>query len=163
MTLSFKVNAEEMTEERLFNYYKNTTSCAVSYNFQFKIAAIANTIDSGINSQRLLDRIGPLTTAWVSLAMQLENELMVKHKWTTEQIANYRSKVFTETARLVGLNMWHTNLANEYVEDIFKSTDGCNDLAIDIRETFKGTLDESIGIKPNKSRSEKENKPAKKM
>ena len=162
---SFNVNAEEMSEERLFIYYKNTTSCAVSYNFQFKIAAIAHSVDAGINSQRMMDRIGPLTTAWVSLAMQLENELMIKHGWTTDQIADYRSSVFTNAANVVGLNMWHTNLANEYVENVFKSTDGCNGLAKDIRSTFKGTLDESIGIKPKNrnSHSEEESMPKKKM
>ena len=39
--LTFAANAEEMTENRLFGYYKNSTSCAVAYNLQFKIAAVS--------------------------------------------------------------------------------------------------------------------------
>ena len=163
--ISFTANASEMTEARLFGYYKNSTSCAVAYNLQYKVAAVVNTIDMGINSARTLERIGPLTTAWVTISMRLENELQKRFKWSDKRIAEYRSSVFTNTAETIGLNLWHTNLANDFVEHSFSSTDGCNGLAIQIQNTFKDTLDESI-IAPTPKLPEPSqdlNKPKKKM
>ena len=113
-----------------------------------------------------MDRIGPLTTAWVSISMQLENELTTKYGWTLEQVSTYRSSVFNQQANIVGLNLWHTNLANQFVENVFNVTNGCNDLAIDIQETFKDTLDKSIGVFPKENQDQTDqqaDKPKRKM
>jgi len=163
--LTFAANAEEMTENRLFGYYKNSTSCAVAYNLQFKIAAVSNTIDMGLNSARLLERIGPMTSAWVTISMRLENELQKKYNWSDKRVSDYRSSIFTNTAETIGLNLWHTNIAKDFVEHLFGSTVKCNALAIEIREVFKDTLDDSIQHtpKPIEPKTQVPSKPKKKM
>jgi len=160
----FSAKAEEITKEQLFVYYKNTTSCAVAYNFQYKIAAVTFTIDQGVNSQRLLESIGPLTTAWVTIAMRLENELSLKHGFTDKEIGDYRSNVFMSTATSVGENLWLMNKANQFTEHLFASTDGCNELAVQIRNVFKGVLDETIvAPKLEQGPDSSLNKPKQKM
>ena len=163
--ISFTANASEMTEARLFGYYKNSTSCAIAYNLQYKIAAVTNTIDMGVNSVRTLERIGPLTTAWVTISMRLENELQTKFKWSNKRVGDYRSNLFTTTAQALGMNLWHMNIASEFVEHLFSSTDGCNDLAVEIQKVFKDTLDKSIiAPKPKiPDASQDSNKPKKRM
>jgi hypothetical protein len=119
----------------------------------------------GVNSVRTLERIGPLTTAWVTISMRLENELQTKFKWSNKRVGDYRSNLFTTTAQALGMNLWHMNIASEFVEHLFSSTDGCNDLAVEIQKVFKNTLDESI-IAPapkNPDASQDSNKPKKRM
>lgn len=162
--VSFTANASEMTEARLFGYYKNSTSCAVAYNLQYKIAAVTNTIDMGVNSARLIERIGPLTTAWVTISMRLEKAIQTKFNWTDERVAEYRSSVFTNTAETIGLNLWHTNLANDFVEHLFSSTNGCNALAVEIQKVFGDTLDNTIiAPQPKNPETRDLDKPKKKM
>lgn len=162
--VSFTANASEMNEKRLFGYYKNSTSCAVAYNLQYKIAAVTNTIDMGVNSARLIERIGPLTKAWVTISMRLEKEIQTRFNWTDKRVAEYRSSVFTNTAKTIGLNLWHTNIANDFVEHLFSSTDGCNALAVEIQKVFGDTLDKTI-IAPGPKNPELQDldKPKKKM
>ena len=135
----FSAKAEEITKEQLFVYYKNTTSCAVAYNFQYKIAAVAFTIDQGVNSQRLLES-------------------------TDKEIGDYRSNVFMSTATSVGENLWLMNKANQFTEHLFASTAGCNELAVQIRNVFKGVLDETIvAPKLEQGPDSSLNKPKQKM